>query len=233
MSSTTTPLLSLLRATVEVPIHGTIFADVGLSLWPGEIVTIVGESGAGKTTLLRCLAHLEPLCVGELLFEGRAIPDSSVPWFRSRVLYVSQVPGLYAMTVEESLRMPFSFRQVAGEYDRNRAQKLLDQMALPANILERQVGDLSAGQAQRVHILRALLLDPAVLLLDEPLARLDAGNRVAVQHILSQWCTAQRALCVATHNPNWWETMATRRLKLRTGGPIVSIDQTPPGEVAR
>lgn len=149
---------------------------------------IAGPSGSGKTVLLRTLAGLEPLQSGSLLFRGRALADWPMPEYRSRVIYVAQRPVLREGDVEAVLTAPFRLR--VHREKRLQTKKLaafLKDLHRDRHFLRQKAERLSGGESQIVAVLRGLLLEPEVLLLDEPTASLDATAAKAIEQLISQW----------------------------------------------
>jgi molybdate transport system ATP-binding protein len=158
--------------------HGdlTIAFDAAL---PGKGVTaLFGPSGAGKTSCLRMIAGLDRASTGRLSFGDEVWQDSTrrifAPPHRRRIGYVAQAPGLFEH-LDVAGNLEFGWRRAGRPAQLNR-EDLIDQFGLRA-LLDRRVGALSGGERQRVAIVRALLSDPALLLLDEPLAALDGAAR--------------------------------------------------------
>ena len=151
------------------------------SLRKGEIVTLSGPSGCGKTTLLRTLAGLLDPLQGTLLSENQSPAQTGYPLFRSRIMLLPQQPALHDCSVEENLRRPFHFgTQHTHSYPQHIATKLFDVLNLDRSMLGVSARSLSVGEQQRICLVRALLLSPRVLLLDEPMSALDdaAASRV-------------------------------------------------------
>lgn len=183
----------LLRAShLSLRIDGrTLWQDLDLTLHAGERLGITGPSGSGKTLLLRTLAGLEPLQAGELACAGLGLAQWAMPAYRARVVYVPQRPALREGTVEATLRAPFGFRlRRAQAFPDAQARTLLQAVGRDASFLRQRAERLSGGEAQIVAMLRALLVTPKVLLLDEPTASLDAATVNAIEQLLAHWIGA-------------------------------------------
>jgi putative ABC transport system ATP-binding protein len=200
---------------------GWLIRDVSLTLNPGDRLGVLGPSGAGKTVLLRALARLDPLDSGSIRWRGRVVAGEAVPSYRARVIYLHQRPALLDGSVADNLRLPFALEAHRGRrFDPDRVVDLLGRLGRDRAFLEKASRDLSGGEAQIVGLLRALQLDPAALLLDEPTASLDPGTARAVEGLLDGWLTAQpdgRALVWVSHDRDQAHRMTSRRLFLRAG----------------
>jgi ABC-type glutathione transport system ATPase component len=174
--------------------------DVDLSLERGRTLALVGESGSGKSTLARCLALLERPDSGEIRFEGRdlvGLPGAELGPVRSRIQLIFQDsaqalnPRLTALEiVEEPLLIQ---RRGSAPERRGRALQLMESVELAPAWAGRRPFELSGGQRQRLAIARALALEPALLILDEALAGLDALVQAQVVKLLRE-LQASRAL---------------------------------------
>ncbi|MCB9652826.1 MAG: ABC transporter ATP-binding protein [Deltaproteobacteria bacterium] len=183
-----------------------VFPPQAFEIVSGEILGLLGPSGSGKSTLLRAMAGLIP-CAGEVRLDGRTADEMGWPLFRRRVLYVHQRPLFLPGTVEHGLRRVFAYRSAREEASasardvgrrtrtsvhdvappedvRIRAIELLGLVGLDASILSRGADTLSVGEGQRVAFVRALLVEPSVLLLDEPTSALDAAHRDRFETLL-------------------------------------------------
>jgi osmoprotectant transport system ATP-binding protein len=151
-------------------------APTTLTIDPGETVMLLGPSGSGKSTLLRCLVGLSPYR-GTLLLDGEPVRDWRA--MRRRIGYVIQDGGLFPHLTARA-NVTLAAREFGWERDRiePRIAELADLVALDADQLDRLPGALSGGQRQRVALMRALMLGPDVLLLDEPLSALDPVTRL-------------------------------------------------------
>ena len=159
-------------------------ADVSLAIEDGELLVVVGPSGCGKSTLLRLLAGLEAPTAGTIRIDGRVVND--LPPQERNVAMVFQDYALYPhMTVRENLAFPLRMRGLSRTAARARTEEVAALLEITP-LLERRPRQLSGGQRQRVAMGRALVREPGVFLLDEPLSNLDARLRVTVRAELGE-----------------------------------------------
>ncbi|MFG1948628.1 ABC transporter ATP-binding protein [Nonomuraea sp. NPDC048826] len=203
--------------------------DLALKVEPGEVVALLGPNGAGKTTALRALAGLTPLSGGRISLRGRplhALPAENRPIgmvFQDYLLF----PHLSAL---DNVAFGPRCQGVSKAESRRTAAALLERVGLAdrANARPRQ---LSGGQAQRVALARALAVRPELLLLDEPLAALDAHTRLEVRSGLRRHLADfDGATVLVTHDPLDAMVLADRLVVIENGA---IVQQGPPGEVAR
>ncbi|MCP5099076.1 MAG: phosphate ABC transporter ATP-binding protein [Chloroflexi bacterium] len=189
----------------------------------GEILAIVGPSGSGKSTLLRLLNFLEPPTSGELWFDDTAVTPTIPLSMRRRVTTVFQTPGLLNRTVTANLSYGLRLRgEKLAESD---IERWLERLGL-AGFGGQRATKLSAGEAQRVAIARALIVQPDVLLLDEPTANLDPYNVGLIEKIVAQENQAQNTTVVlVTHNVFQAKRLA-HRTALLLNGRLVELTDT-------
>lgn len=202
--------------------HDTwLLRDVSLAVRAGDRIGIVGPTGAGKTLLLRALALLDPPDEGEVRSQGRAVRGQQVPEFRTQVVYLHQRPALAEGTVEDNLRLPFRFEQHRGKrFDRQRAIAWFAALARDETFLARRPHELSGGESQLAALVRAMLLEPHVLLLDEPTAALDGGAVKAVERLITNWVAElpdQRAYVWVSHDRGQTDRLCNRILPIHAG----------------
>jgi putative ABC transport system ATP-binding protein len=169
----------------------------------GQVLYVQGPSGSGKSTLLRILGRLLTASGGEAWLQGRSWKDIPAPQWRLKVQYLSQKPVVFDGTVEDNLLMPFRFKLLSQRPSPSPGQikDYLERLKLPASLLEQSAKTLSGGEAARMALIRALLLEPEVLLLDEPTAYLDEDNRQHLLTLLKYWVAEKsRAIVMVSHN---------------------------------
>ncbi len=169
----------------------------------GCVLGVRGPSGIGKTTLLRILARLRPAEGGEVFLQGKHWTDFSSSQWRRRVHYLAQKPALFDGTVRENLQKPFELAAVKQDlrFDPGKAAELMERLFLSANMLDQDARTLSGGEASRLALVRALLVEPSILLLDEPLSALDHGAAGAVLDLMAGWLLGApgRAMVIVSH----------------------------------
>jgi UDP-glucose/iron transport system ATP-binding protein len=198
-----------------------LIRDVCCTIHFGDRLGVFGPSGAGKTVLLRALAMLDPLDAGEIRWKGQTVRGEAVPLYRRHVVYLHQRPALAEGSVEESLRAPFTLKAHRERlFGRGPVVELLAALGRDGAFLDKSCRDLSGGEAQIVALVRAVQLEPAVLLLDEPTASLDPATAQAVEDLLGRWLLArasERALVWVSHDRDQALRMTGRRISLRSG----------------
>jgi molybdate transport system ATP-binding protein len=214
--------------TVEADIGlrlGTFDLQAALIVEPGEVLALLGPNGAGKSTVLRALAGLLPIDAGHIRIDGVVVDDPAADRFVEPedrpIAVVFQDYLLFEhLSVLENVAFGMRARRVRKADARRRARAWLDRVGLAAHASDRPAA-LSGGQAQRVALARALAIDPRVLLLDEPLAALDAGTRAEVRRDLRHHLASFDGMRVlVTHDPVDAYALADR-VAIVEGGRIV------------
>jgi len=200
----------------EVLLNG---ADLRIA--PGERWGLFGPTGSGKTLFLRALALLDPTDSGEIRWQEQPIGDADVPAYRRQVIYLHQRPALIPGSVEENLRLPWSFSSAQnGAFDFERARRYLDEVGRSEGLFGRQSSQLSGGERQIVALVRAMLLEPKILLLDEPTAALDAASSRQVERLVQTYleeAPEKRATVWVTHDADQLRRVADWRLTMDQG----------------
>ena len=148
----------------------------------GEFLAIMGSSGCGKTTTLRMLAGLEAPSEGVIKLSGKPINDLPT-WSRDTPMVWQSLALFPFLNVRENVEFALKMRGVGKAERRRRAEQWLDRMQI-TEFAERNISQLSGGQRQRVALARSLVVEPEILLLDEPLSALDAALKVRMQSVL-------------------------------------------------
>jgi osmoprotectant transport system ATP-binding protein len=173
-----------------------------LSIATGETTVLIGPSGCGKSTILRLIIGLLEPTTGAIRIEGQLVSPGSVLALRRRIGYVIQEGGLFAhLNAEQNvLLMANHLKQPPGQMQ-SRLRELCALTHFPENALTRYPVELSGGQRQRVSLMRALMLQPCVLLLDEPLGALDPMVRARLQEELKEiFQRLQQTIVLVTHD---------------------------------
>ncbi|MFE9723994.1 ABC transporter ATP-binding protein [Streptomyces sp. NPDC005794] len=181
---------------------------VSLSIAPGETVGVIGETGSGKSTLARAVLGLVRASAGSIRLGGEDVTRHGNRHWRALrrrgiVQYVFQDPLRSLdpdLTVEDSLTEPLLIQGVPRKEAVERGRAFLDRVHLSADLLGRLPGELSGGQRQRVAVARALVTEPSLVILDEPVSALDSANRVQVLEILKELRAAGTSLVFISHD---------------------------------
>ena len=171
-----------------------------LDITRGETLAVVGPNGAGKSTLLLALADLIRPVRGEIRFEDKLLTEWDGLEYRRRIAFVFQDPLLMDMTVEDNVALGLKFRGVERAMIRERATRWMRAMGIDS-LASRRAGQLSGGEAQRVSLARAFVLDPELLLMDEPFSAVDPQTRSQLLADLSSLLAQDhRTTIIVTHN---------------------------------
>lgn len=197
-----------------------------LDIFAGEVLAIVGPSGAGKSTLLRHLNFLERPASGSLSFEAFHLNGEGVPLnLRRKITTVFQNPVLLTRSVADNVAYGLKLRGKSGDQVKQIVDDALDLVGLN-NLTQTGARTLSGGEAQRVALARALVIQPSVLLLDEPTANLDPYNVKLIENIITQVNREQgTTIVIVTHNIFQAKRLA-HRTALLLEGRLVEIAKT-------
>jgi ABC-type multidrug transport system ATPase subunit len=174
-----------------------------LALGPGECLAVSGPSGSGKSLFLRMIADLDPNA-GEVRLDGVPRETLSAPAWRRKVPYVAAESGWWRATPAEHF----------APADREAARGLAGRLGVRADAFEDQVGRLSTGERQRLAIVRALVLDSPVLLLDEPTGPLDPESVRLVETVLRERLAAGTAIVLVSHDPEQARRLGAQSMRM-------------------
>ena len=206
-----------------------------LDIQPGETLTVVGPNGAGKSTLLLALARLLRPAHGDIIYDGKSLSQWDELEYRRKISFVFQAPLLMDMTVEQNVALGLKFRGTPKDEQHERAAKWMKQLGVDS-LAKRRASQLSGGEAQRVSLARAFVLDPELLLLDEPFSALDPPTRAKLIEDLSTLLKEdQRTAVFVTHNLDEAAKLSHRLAvivggMLRQVGPVWQIKAKPADE---
>jgi len=185
----------------------------------GTTTVLIGPSGGGKSTLLRLIAGLIPADSGRIVFGGEPMQASNAAGLRLKMGYVIQDGGLFPhLSVEANVALAARYLRQPGESIRRRVAELSELVAFSPDLLARHPWELSGGQRQRVALMRALMLDPSLLLLDEPLGSLDPVTRRGLQQELKAiFARLGKTVVMVTHDMGEAAYFAGDLMLLREG----------------
>jgi tungstate transport system ATP-binding protein len=198
----------------------------------GETLAVVGPNGAGKSTFLLTLAKLVKPVQGEIYFNGIPFSKQDDLEYRRKISFVFQDPLLLDMSVEENISLGLKFRGLILEDIRLRTQRWMKQLNIEA-LAKRRASQISGGEGQRISLARAFVLEPELLLLDEPFSALDPPTRANLLGDLSTLlANDHRTTIFVTHNLSEAATLSQRiaiiiKGKLMQVGPARQIKTKP------
>lgn len=188
---------------------------VSLKIERGGILGVVGHSGAGKTTLLKLLAGLEYPSEGRLSYNGEEVTSDNAARLRRRATMLFQMPLFLRGDVYSNISYGLKLREIPADEIARRATEALEKVRLKG-FDERAARELSGGEQQRVAMARAMMLDPEVLLLDEPTSNLDPMNASILSEIILEEAE-RRLVVVSTHDYAQVKRLASRTIYLENG----------------
>lgn len=197
-----------------------VLKEVSLTVERGEVVVVIGPSGCGKSTLLRCINGLEPIQSGEILLDGTVLTDGKTKWtqIRQKIGMVFQSYDLFPhMTVLDNVLLgPMKVQGRQREEATEMAKKLLDRVGLIEKV-DSYPRQLSGGQKQRVAIVRALMMQPEIMLFDEVTAALDPEMVREVLDVVLELAKGGMTMVIVTHEMQFAKAIADRVIFMDSG----------------
>jgi len=186
----------------DAPADVQALAPTDLQIPGGETLVLIGPSGCGKSTLLRLMTGLIQPDSGTITFEGTELSPENILQIRQRMGYVIQEGGLFPhLTVRDNVTVMAHYLRRDARWIDDRLNELAQLVRLPEKMMRRFPAELSGGQRQRVSLMRALMLDPDLLLLDEPLGALDPMIRYELQQELKAiFAQLGKTVVMVTHD---------------------------------
>ena len=199
----------------------SIIEDFSLEVQDGEFVSILGPNGAGKTTILKAVAGLLAPQQGDIYIDGTLIND--LPPEKRDAVMVFQKPLLFPfMDVEQNIAFGFRMRGHVGHEEQHKIDEILELTQL-SGLNRRKVHELSGGQQQRVSLARALVLKPAILLLDEPLSNLDFNLRQQMRELIREIQSQTRITTLFVTHDQSEALMLSHRVTLLLDGRLRQV----------
>ncbi len=205
----------------------TVLEDINLTVAKGEVVVIVGPSGCGKSTLLRCINGLESIEEGKVLLDGETVNPTTgnIRKLRERIGMVFQSYDLFPhMTILDNIMLaPLKVQKREKAEVKKEAEELLARVGLSSK-KDNYPRQLSGGQKQRVAIVRALIMNPEVLLFDEVTAALDPEMVREVLDVILDLASQDRTMIIVTHEMAFAKAIADRVVLLDAGTIVEQSD---------
>ena len=195
----------------------TILEVDRLTLFPGQVLGVMGPNGAGKTSLLLVLASLIPPTSGTIKYRGEELARIDLVHWRRRTAMVFQEPLLLNTTVQENVATGLKIRGVPSSEQKTRIAEWMNRLKID-HLAQRSVRNLSGGEAQRVSLARALVLEPEILFLDEPFSALDQTTRESLLEEIGMILETTRTTTVfVTHRQSEAHALADTICHLENG----------------
>ena len=203
-----------------------VLRGVNLTINKGDCVVLVGPSGCGKSTFLRCLNHLEEPDGGEIIFNGKPVTDHDIDHVRQKMGMVFQHFNLFPhLTVKKNITLaPVRLGLMTQAEADKKALELLERIGL-ADKADTYPNMLSGGQKQRIAIVRALAMNPDVLLFDEPTSALDPEMVGEVLELMKELARGGMTMVCVTHEMGFAREVANRIIFIDEG--VVKVDKPP------
>ena len=195
----------------------TILSDINITVQTGECLGLVGPNGSGKSSLLKILAFLEPPTTGKIWFQGLPIPRQVPLDIRRKIAIVFQESLLLDTSVWENVAIGLKIRGIPKAEIQRRTSYWLEQFRI-SHLAKQTSRSLSGGEAQRVSLARALVLEPDILFLDEPFSALDAPTKESLRTDLAHiFQTTQITIILVSHDFEDIHRLSQRTLLLLQG----------------
>ncbi len=203
-----------------------VLKGVDLTINKGDVVVLVGPSGCGKSTFLRCLNRLEEPDEGTVLLDGQEVTEKGIDAMRARMGMVFQHFNLFPhLTVKKNITLaPVHLRLMDQKTADAKAMELLERIGL-ADKADAYPNMLSGGQKQRIAIVRALAMNPEVLLFDEPTSALDPEMVGEVLELMKELARGGMTMVVVTHEMGFAREVANRVIFIDDG--VIKVDKPP------
>ena len=212
-------LLQLSNVGLTDPLSKSqLLKEISFNLITGERLVLIGPSGSGKPTLLRLINRLQEPSTGKILFCSQPLEKIPIIDLRQQIVLVPQEPKLLGMSVNEALSYALKLQNISKAEINQRLQKWKSRLSIPNQWLEPYESELSIGQRQIIGITRGLIIEPKILLLDEPtssLVSLKANQIIKLLTNITQY--TQTAIVIVSHDLEVVKSFSKYILKLEQG----------------
>lgn len=210
------PILELKNVAYQVD-GKRILQKISFQVKANDFLTLLGPSGAGKSTILKLIANLISPTAGQIRYQGQDIMKLNPLEYRRSVSYCFQQPALFGKNVRDNLIFPFQIRKK--EIDEDKIRKLLTEVDLSSEFLNKDINSLSGGEKQRVALIRNIMFLPKVLLLDEITTGLDEGSKKLVHQLIKRVAAENVTIIQVTHDQEEIKA-ANKIIQIEKGGII-------------
>lgn len=187
-----------------------------ISLKKNTITSLTGLNGTGKTTLLKILALIEDAQTSEFWFDNKKLKAGSKVSYRKRCGFVWQKPLMYNMSVFENVALPLRFREIDSDTICTKTSSQLEALKI-THLANQNATSLSGGEQQRASIARALIVEPEILFVDEPVTSLDIDGIKLFEELITEHSKNKAAVLIVTHNTYQAQKLSDRILLLHNG----------------
>lgn len=213
-------MINYKNVSLTCSVSGKILDDISFEIKEGEFFVLVGPSGSGKTTTLKLMNRLIEQTEGDILFQNKKLKDYNLRELRLETGYVLQQIALFPnLTVAENIALIPEMKKMDKNITLKKTQELLGEVGLdPKKYMNRLPSELSGGEKQRIGILRAIISNPKVLLMDEPFSALDPISKSQLQDLIKQLHNEYHMTTVfVTHDMNEAIKLADRICLMKKG----------------
>lgn len=198
-----------------------IIDNISITIEKGDFISIVGPSGSGKSTFLKLCCNLINPSKGSIYYDEKSIFQYNPVELRKNISYVFQIPHLFGDTVIDNLSFPYNIRST--DIAMKKITDLLTMFNLNEKDLNKEVKNLSGGEKQRISLIRSILFNPDILLLDEITASLDSENTMIVEKVIQTLNKNGTTILWITHNDNQSRRYANKLLTIENGK-LISLE---------
>lgn len=200
-----------------------ILDRVSFALNAGDRVLVKGASGSGKSTLARAMLMFEKLSLGKIVFNGACVDERNLRQYRESFAYMGQTISSFDGTGKEFVNYPFGFKANRHHAPAcGRINAYLDEFGLVPKVLELPFASLSGGQKQRLSLIRCLLLDRPILLIDEATSGLDENN---LDRVVGHICSLEHKTLITISHSACWQPWCNRVVELE-GGRVLAVSES-------